>query len=98
MKDCILGSVQSAEAGNQIDNCCVYKRPPFIDEAKPGKNCFSGDPQFVNEKGFDLRLMPTSLCRGKATDGGDLGVRYTPEMLEILQKAFELREQGIIKF
>jgi hypothetical protein len=25
-----------------------------------------------------------SLCRKKASDGGDIGCRYTPEMLEIL--------------
>jgi len=33
-----------------------------------------------------------------ASDGGDLGVRYTPGMMEIIQKALELRAQGIIKF
>ncbi len=35
---------------------------------------------------------------GKASDGGDIGVRYTPEMLEILKKALDLGKKGIIKF
>ena len=44
------------------------------------------------------RLKPTSPCHGKASDGGDVGVRYTPEMIEIVKKALELRKKGIIKF
>jgi len=42
--------------------------------------------------------MPTSPCIGKASDGGDIGCRYTPEMIEIIQKALELRAKGIIEF
>ena len=42
--------------------------------------------------------MPTSPCIGKASDGGDLGCGYTPEMIEMVEKALELRAQGIIKF
>jgi len=53
---------------------------------------------FASPQNFDYRLMPTSPCRGKASDGGDLGCRYTPEMIEILQVALELRRRGIIKF
>jgi hypothetical protein len=37
-------------------------------------------------------------CIGKASDGGDVGCRYTPQMIEILKLAFELRRRGIIKF
>ncbi len=40
----------------------------------------------------------TRPSRKRASDGGDIGCRYTPEMLEILQKALELRKKGIIKF
>ena len=47
---------------------------------------------------FGRALVPTSPCRGKASDGGDIGCRYTPEMLEVLEKALELRKKGIIKF
>ena len=42
--------------------------------------------------------MPVLQGRGKASDGGDLGVRYTPEMIEMCKLAFALRARGIIKF
>jgi hypothetical protein len=32
------------------------------------------------------------------SNGGDIGCRYTPEMMEVLEKALELRKKGIIKF
>ena len=48
--------------------------------------------------GLDGRLMPGSSCIGKASDGGDIGCRYTREMIELVEKALELRAKGIIKF
>ena len=41
--------------------------------------------------------MAGSPLIGDGSDGGDVGCRYTPAMIEILQKALELRAQGIIK-
>ena len=35
---------------------------------------------------------------GKASGGGDIGCRYTPEMIEMCEKALELRRAGILKF
>ncbi len=93
----IIGRVNASGSPSQIDYCNVFPGG-YAGMAKPGKNCISVDPQFVNPKGFDYRLGPKSPCRGKASDGGDLGVRYTPEMLEMLKLAFALRQQGIIKF
>ena len=43
-------------------------------------------------------LMPTSPCIGKASDGGDIGCRYTPEMIEMCKILLDLRARGIIKF
>jgi len=34
----------------------------------------------------------------EALDGGDIGCRYTPEMLETLRLALDLRRKGVIKF
>jgi len=96
--DCIVLSVDCAEPGASIDHCDVYGKTPFIELARPGKGCFSQDPQFVNPKALDYRLLPSSPCVGKASDGGDLGCRYTPEMIEMLTLALQLRQQGIIKF
>jgi len=97
--DCIvLGEVESPNAGNRIEHCDILGKPAFVDLARPGKGCFSADPQFRDPDNFDYRLKPTSPCRKKASDGGDIGCRYTPEMIEVLEKALELRKKGIIKF
>jgi len=96
--DSIVGYVQSARAGAQIDYCNVFEPSPFRDKAQAGKRCFSKDPQFRDPGNFDYRLKQTSPCRRKASDGGDIGCHYTPEMLELLKLAHELRKKGIIKF
>ena len=96
--DCIVESVESRAANTRVDHCNVFGKEPFADRAKPGKRCFGGDPQFRDPKKLDYRLKKTSPCRGRASDGGDVGVRYTPEMIEILKKALELRKKGMIKF
>jgi hypothetical protein len=33
-----------------------------------------------------------------ATDGGDIGCRYTPQMIEMCQIALKLRDEGVIRF
>ena len=99
MRNSILPSLECGKPGGNVNCCNVHGDPPrFINEAKPGKGCFSAAPQFRNPDLFDYRLKPTSLCRKRASDGGDLGCRYTPEMLEMLKLAHELRKKGIIKF
>jgi len=95
MLDCIAGTVDSDGALVEIEHCDVLT---FAEEARPGKGCIAADPQFVNPQNLDYRLMPTSPCIGKASDAGDIGCRYTPEVIEVIQKALELRAQGIIKF
>ena len=97
LSDSIVAQVR-AGPGHQIEHCNVYGKPPFGGKAKPGKGCFSKNPQFRDPKNFDYRLKPTSPCRKKASDGGDVGCRYTPEMIEMMKKAQELRKKGIINF
>jgi hypothetical protein len=94
----IVSQVESKTAETRIENCNVFDKEPFWDLAKPGKGCIRADPQFRDPEHFDYRLKPTSPCRKKASDGGDLGCRYTPEMLKLFEKALELRKKGIIKF
>ena len=53
---------------------------------------------FVDPKKFDYRLAPVSPCRGTASDGKDIGFRYTPELLDMLKLAVELRGKKIIQF
>lgn len=96
--DCIVQQVESKRARVRTDYCDLFGSPPFKGSASPGERSFSRDPQFRDPEKFDYRLRRTSPCRGKASDGGDIGCRYTPEMLEMLKLAFELRRKGIIKF
>ena len=98
LTDCIAASIESAQPDVAIEHCNVYGPNPFIDLSRPGKGCFSADPQFLDPANLDYRLAETSPCKGKASDGGDIGCRYTPQMTEMCQIALKLRAQGIIDF
>ena len=95
--DSIVSQVESVKSDTRIESCNVYNHE-YLVLAKPGKGCFSQDPKFRDPNGLDFQLAPTSPCLKKASDGGDLGCRYTSQMLKTLEMAFELRRQGIIKF
>jgi len=73
----------------EIENC-VFMKPGIPAEAK---NCFFANPMLRDPANRDYRLMPGSPCIGKASDGGDIGVRYTPEMVEMAQLALEIRRR-----
>ena len=99
IKDCIVRDISvytNVPPNNyKIENCA------FFGAAKPpegSNNCFLTNPMFRDPANLDYRLMPGSPCIGKASDGGDLGCRYTPEMLELIKVALELRQRGLIKF
>ncbi|MGQ9576557.1 MAG: hypothetical protein ACUVUC_14690 [Thermoguttaceae bacterium] len=81
--------------GNVIKNCATFGqgRPP-----EGSENSFLTNPRFLDPANLDYRLAPNSPCKGKASDGGDIGCRYTPEMIELCKVALELRRRGIIKF
>ncbi len=96
--NCVVRKIASFTPNTRIDFCDVFDQRPYVDKAKPGKNCLNVDPQFVNPQTLDFQLVPRSPCRGKASDGGDLGCRFTPEMLEMLRLVQELHRQGLIKF
>ena len=98
VRDSIVGQIAAPGLKVRIDYCDVYGKPPFLDAAKPAKRCFSADPQFINVKAFDYRLRRASPCRKRASDGGDLGCRYTREMVDLIKLAFELRKKGMMKF
>ena len=94
------GSAGETEPKIQPSGSCFCRRRSnsLIDLvlARPGKACFSKPPEFRDPDNLDFRLAKTSPCLKKASDGGDLGCRCTPEMMEMLKPSFELRRRGII--
>jgi hypothetical protein len=97
--DSIVGSAHIyAIADFRMHNCNVYGAEKFYGHPHPKTGYFHASPQFRDPANLDYRLLPDSPCLGKASDGGDLGCRYTPEMLEMIEKALELRAQGVLKF
>ena len=96
--DCIVPSINAAVDGQKIEYCDVHGETPYVNQASPGKGCFRATPQFTDSKNVDFRLLPGSPCHNKASDGGDVGFQYTPEILELLKTAFELRRRTLIQF
>ena len=94
--DSIASQVESLKPGTRIENCNVYTANGYKVLAEAGKGCISEDPRFRNANNLDFRLAPTSPCRKKASDGGDLGCRHTPEMMDLLNLTFGLRQRGVI--
>jgi hypothetical protein len=98
LTDSVIELVWGDTSGVRTECCDVFGKSPFGAEATPGQDTFTLDPQFRDPANIDYRLRPTSPCIGKASDGGDIGCHYTPEMIEMCKKALELRAQGVIKF
>ena len=97
--DCIVGQYNGrGNRGNRMTYCNLFGKNPIGDAAKPGEGCFRKNPMFRDPRNLDFRLSDKSPGRGKASDGGDIGVRFTPEMLEMLKRIRELRKKGIVKF
>ncbi|MCS7304286.1 MAG: protein kinase [Thermoguttaceae bacterium] len=97
-KDCIIGKIENPDRirNHRLEYCVTFKDVSPDIERGPG--CIQADPMFRDPKNLDYRLQPGSPCIGKASDGGDIGVRWTPEMLELVKVALELRRRGLIKF
>lgn len=93
----VCAELKALEAGTRIEHCNVASSK-FVDFAKPGPDCFSADPQFMDSKNLNFRFLPTSPCLRRAADGQDLGVRWNPDMQDLLRQAIALRQQGLIRF
>ncbi|MHC4402715.1 MAG: protein kinase domain-containing protein [Planctomycetota bacterium] len=98
LRNSICGSVHFLQEGaDTVGSCNLFSQSQPLTGAE-ATNWFSAPPQFRDPANLDYRLMPTSPCIGKALDGGDIGCRFTPEMIEMCKIALELRAKGIIKF
>jgi serine/threonine protein kinase len=93
-RDCIVPHMDPVEGGNGFSNCCVIRHGPPRPLPRLGRGCFRADPMFRAPAHLDYRLHPKSPCRGRASDGGDLGFSYTPAILELLQVVQKLKNQG----
>jgi hypothetical protein len=91
----IIGTIQRAGINTRLEYCGIVGE---VLGSAPGRGCISSDPMFYDPANLDYRLRPGSPCIGKASDGGDIGCRYTPEMIELCKQALELRRKGILKF
>jgi serine/threonine protein kinase len=91
--DCIVGKIHVGRGGHRIENCILGAPPP-----QESTNCVVAAPRFRDAMDFDFSLLPNSPGAKKASDGGDVGCRYTPEMVELCEQAVELRKQIAIKF
>ncbi len=78
---------------NRLENSDIVEGyPPGM-----GVCCFSTDPMFPDPTKLEYRLRPGRPAIGKASDGGDIGGRWTPEMIEMINMALELCRRGIIQ-
>jgi hypothetical protein len=94
----MISESNNAASNLRVENCNMFRPERSRGRSLPETGCFRASPLFVDPGSLDFRLMPASPCIGKASDGGDLGCRFTPEMIEMLSLALELRAKGIIKF
>jgi len=91
--DCIVRKINVHQGGHRVDNCIVAGALP------PGStNSANAAPRFRDPMSFDFSLMPNSPGVKKASDGGDVGCEYPPEMADLCKQALQLHKQSAIKF
>jgi len=94
VSNCIVSAIIAPMGGHKIEHCDVFGVSPFMNQAALGKGCLKAPPQFADPKTFDYRLQAGSPCRKAASDGGDLGFTYTPEIQALLKVAADLRNRA----
>ena len=92
----VLATAVSEKPGHRLINCLLHTAAN--PEIMTLENVKVATVAFRNPANLDYRLVPGSPGTGMAIDGGDIGVRYTPEMIELCRIALELRAKGVIKF
>uniref|UniRef100_UPI0032208F52 hypothetical protein n=1 Tax=Thermogutta sp. TaxID=1962930 RepID=UPI0032208F52 len=93
---CVLQEVIGDTPDITIQSCGLIRG--VAEKATIGAGSFLFKPQFINPDVLDYRLGPQTVFSPGVTLKQAIGVRYTPEMLEVIQVALELRRAGIIKF
>jgi hypothetical protein len=76
---CAIAVQKAGESLKMRNNCLWHNGSDYGGGAKEGVRCLSLDPLFESWDKGDFRLRADSPCRGKATDGGDIGVNWAVE-------------------
>jgi len=76
---CAIAVQKEADRMDLRNICFWHNGSDYGGAAKAGTRCFRSDPLFAHWEKGDYRLQPDSPCRGKAADGGDLGVNWNKE-------------------
>jgi hypothetical protein len=98
VSDSIVLGVTSSKASARILRCALFGDRPFGGLARPGQECHFHKPEFIDPRKLDFRLKRNSPGHGLASDGGDLGCRFTHEMAQLRALALELRKRRVIDF
>ena len=96
LEDSIIGEAWIYNVDSATVRNCII--PRGFRHGSPKSGFTKETPRFRDPANLDFRLMPDSPGVKKASDGCDIGCRFTPEMMELIQKALELRAKGIIQF
>ncbi len=63
-----------------------------------GQDVSRATQSFGDPKSLSFRLRQGGSAIEKASNAGDTGVRWTPEMIKMTNVGLELRRKGLIKF
>jgi serine/threonine protein kinase len=97
LKDCIVKNliIEDSKVPHEIHFCSIEQThdssgtrlSPIQAAYDASVYDYPWDAQFADRKNLDLRLLPNSPCTNAASDRRDLGCRFTPEMIEMLNLA-----------
>ena len=87
VKDCIVANCTTSGIYNggttigPITNCDVWSNVTNYYNCSAGTGCISANPLWVNPASGDFHLQAGSPCDNTASDGGDMGYRYSTSAL-----------------
>jgi hypothetical protein len=95
--DSILASIEVRQGRHRIEHCDVFGQQPYVGQVSPDSSCLNADPRLRDLTHFDFRLLDTSPCRSKASDGGDIGCCPTEKAQAVWSVAARLDAGGAFR-
>ena len=91
--DSVVGVVRDEADGAKFRHCLIgHQRGP----RSAFRSCATGQLHYRDPPALDYRLKPRT-SRVRASDGGDVGVRYSRALIALVKKAHELRDRGLVE-